>query len=112
MQSEKQIIERKLLLLSIDEAKKQYPDGFNKEQLVAISKKIRNEQKICDPVLFGKIKTDDDICKQRSNMIVGNYPANISDCEVVGINGNCGLDCPVFLRGDCKNEEMNNLEDY
>lgn len=99
---------RRLLLQSTEEAKKLYPNGFNKEQLVAISKKLKKETKLCDPVFFGKIKNDDDIVKQRNNMITGNYPASISDCEVVGINGDCGYDCPVFLRGDCKNEEMCN----
>ena len=23
------------------------------------------------------------------------------DCTIVGINGGCGLTCPVWLRGDC-----------
>lgn len=26
-------------------------------------------------------------------------------CHSVGINGNCGLDCPVLLRGDCDTED-------
>ena len=38
-------------------------------------------------------------------MIKGNYPASISDCEVVGINGDCGKNCPVYLRGDCECED-------
>ena len=26
-------------------------------------------------------------------------------CHSIGINGNCGLDCPVLLRGDCDEED-------
>ena len=29
-------------------------------------------------------------------------PLGMSGCEVVGINGGCGMDCPVFRDGDCK----------
>jgi len=25
-----------------------------------------------------------------------------STCHDVGINGGCGVECPVFLRGDCE----------
>ena len=35
----------------------------------------------------------------------GHYPASISDCEVCGINGDCGIECPVFVRGDCDIED-------
>lgn len=30
--------------------------------------------------------------------------ANMSDCMIVGISGNCGVDCPVLWRGDCTDE--------
>jgi len=33
------------------------------------------------------------------------YPAGMSECEIYGINGNCGVDCPVFQRGGCDHEE-------
>lgn len=26
-------------------------------------------------------------------------------CDSIGIGGNCGLDCPVLLRGDCESED-------
>ena len=38
----------------------------------------------------------------RSMMIQGNYPASMTDCEVIGISGGCGHDCIVLQRGDCK----------
>ena len=36
------------------------------------------------------------------------YPS-MSDCMVVGISGNCGTGCPVFLAGNC--EEPPDAED-
>lgn len=30
-----------------------------------------------------------------------NIPAGISECESIGLSGNCGPDCPVLARGDC-----------
>ena len=56
-------------------------------------------------VFYDEIKTDSDISRLRNEMIKGNYPASISDCEVVGINGDCGKNCPVYLRGDCECED-------
>ena len=26
----------------------------------------------------------------------------MNDCDRTGINGGCGFECPVFLRGDCE----------
>ena len=34
----------------------------------------------------------------------GNIPLSISDCEVVGINGDCGKECPIFKSGKCESE--------
>ena len=31
-----------------------------------------------------------------------NYPAGMSECERVGIGGNCGNKCPVYQRGKCE----------
>jgi len=96
---------KNLIKLSIERAEKEFPNGFNKIQLIEISETIKKELKNSDPILFGKIETENDIVSQRNNMIDGNYPASISDCEVVGINGDCGKECPVFMRGDCENAE-------
>lgn len=30
----------------------------------------------------------------------------MTPCEQNGINGNCGMDCPALIDGDCENEEM------
>lgn len=32
----------------------------------------------------------------------GNYPVGTSDCFNVGISGGCGMDCFVYLEGDCE----------
>ena len=61
-----------------------------------------------NPYTYQKINTEKDIEKARNEMCKGNYPLSMSGCEVVGINGDCGVDCPVLLSGDCENEEMNN----
>lgn len=29
----------------------------------------------------------------------------MTECERVGMNGNCGPDCPVYLSGNCESEE-------
>ena len=34
--------------------------------------------------------------------IDGHYPVGMSGCYVVGLNGGCGLECPVYLEGDCE----------
>lgn len=60
-----------------------------------------------DPAIaYRPVKTNEEIGQLRNVMIRGNYPASISDCYVVGINGNCGLECPVLLAGDCDDDEM------
>ena len=49
--------------------------------------------------------TQRDIEKTRSIMIQGNYPASMTDCEVVGISGGCGKICSVFQSGNCDSIE-------
>ena len=56
------------------------------------------------PEKYIPIKTQEDIEIQRNVMGIldGRYPLSMSDCFVVGINGDCGNDCPVFLAGKCE----------
>ena len=37
----------------------------------------------------------------------------MTDCELVGITGGCGDDCPVFLAGKCESEDeiLESLQD-
>lgn len=44
----------------------------------------------------------EDVGHLRNTMARGNYPLGMTDCEVVGINGNCGEECPVLLSGMCE----------
>jgi hypothetical protein len=55
---------------------------------------------------YKDIASQEDIDRTRREMLKrgGNYPPDISDCYVVGINGDCGETCPVLKRGECKNE--------
>jgi len=39
------------------------------------------------------------------------YLAGISECETNGLDGNCGVDCSVFQRGWCKNDDVLALQE-
>jgi len=51
-----------------------------------------------------KIKTMEDVNHMGNAManIDGHYPVGMTGCYVVGINGGCGMDCPVYLKGECE----------
>ena len=77
--------------------------------------KIQEELKTTRPHLFGDpqnykpIKSLSDVDDLGNNMAQGNYPAGMTCCEVVGINGDCGLNCPCLLDGNCDSDEMNEM---
>ena len=54
-------------------------------------------------LMFGrKITTQKELDSQRLNFErMGCYPLSMTDCEVVGIRGDCGKDCPVLHDGRC-----------
>ena len=54
-----------------------------------------------NPILYQPIKKYEDINHLRNTMARGNYPLSMTDCEVVGINGDCGSNCPVLLQDAC-----------
>jgi hypothetical protein len=54
-----------------------------------------------NPIMYQPIENQRDVETLRNTMARGNYPLSMSDCEVVGINGDCGPTCPVFLREEC-----------
>lgn len=94
-----------LVKKAIEIAKKEHPEGFNKSQLISASKKVYGgfgEAQIPGNVRK-PIKTMEDVGNAGNAMaqIDGHYPVGMSGCYVVGINGGCGLDCPVYLDGDC-----------
>lgn len=82
-------------------ASEKYPEGYNKKQLIEASKEVNGG---FSTTPYKKVKTREDINNLANHManIDGHYPAGISPCFVVGINGDCGLECPVFLDGECE----------
>lgn len=52
-------------------------------------------------IIHGRLESMKQVDDFRNEMIKGNYPASISDCEVCGINGDCGPNCPVLLELEC-----------
>jgi|GEM_PF-3809955 len=95
-------------------AEKKYPDGYNKKQLIECSKEVYGgfgATQAGQLPIYKTIKTMEDCCNLRNAManIDGRYPLGMTGCEVVGINGDCGIACPVYLEGECESiEEMVN----
>jgi hypothetical protein len=101
---------QKLVQEALKIVTKEHPEGFNKSQLIESSKKVNGE--FSDIMIKGgykPVRTHEDINNLANHManIDGHYPVGLSDCFVVGINGDCGFRCPVFLDGNCKN--MNDM---
>ena len=90
-----------LVKASVKIAKEDHPNGFNKKQLIEASKKV-NGGFSTNPMK--RVRTHEDINNLSNHMseIDGHYPRGMSGCYVVGINGDCGFGCPVFLDGDCE----------
>lgn len=97
--------ETELVKHAVKIAKDKHPEGFNKGQLIASSKEVFGGfgTEVLSPLRSKKISTMEDVNNMGNAMafIDGGYPAGMSGCFVVGINGGCGLDCPVYLEGDC-----------
>jgi hypothetical protein len=91
---------QELVKESVKIAKEKYPKGFNKKQLIECSYDLNGGFSINQNK---KINTLQDANHMRNHMVKidGHYPASISDCFVIGINGDCGIDCPVFMSGKC-----------
>ncbi|NOY72413.1 MAG: hypothetical protein GXP14_08550 [Gammaproteobacteria bacterium] len=91
---------RELVKHAANLAKEKHPEGFNKQQLIDASKEVfggysANPSK--------PIKTMEDVNNMGNHMaqVDGHYPVGMSGCYVVGLNGGCGIDCPVFKEGEC-----------
>ncbi len=80
------ITTKKSLMIEVDKLKKERPQLFHGTK---------------DSAIYTPIKDSQDIEDLRNNMACGNYPLGMTDCEVVGINGDCGISCPVFQSGNC-----------
>ncbi len=78
--------------------------GMNKVELIK-NMGTGSKNKYTHPEHYIKIESMEDIMDKRNAMIKGNYPASMTDCEVVGINGDCGKECIVYLEGRCDCED-------
>ena len=45
--------------------------------------------------VYRPIESAGDIALCRNALARGNYPLGMTDCEVVGINGDCSCNCPA-----------------
>ncbi len=92
-------------------AKKKHPKGYNKKQLIECSKEVYGGFAVTqtNPLMARPIKTMEDVNNMGNAManIDGGYPVGMSGCYVVGLNGGCGLECPVYLEGEC--EELGDM---
>jgi len=97
--------ETELVKRAVEIAKEEHPSGFNKAQLIASSKRVFGGfgSDVLKPYPVKKITTLEDVNNMGNAMayIDGGYPVGMSGCYVVGINGGCGLDCPIYLEGEC-----------
>lgn len=86
-------------------AKEKHPDGYNKKQLIECSAEVYDGFGAAQikPLSPRKMTTMEDVGNMGNAMafIDGHYPVGMSGCEIVGINGGCGLDCPVYLNAEC-----------
>ena len=95
---------------SVKIAEKKHPKGYNKKQLIGASKEVFGGwgKQVAMPSTHRRVKTMDDVNHLGNAMssIDGHYPAGMSSCFVVGINGDCGIECPVFLEGSCECDDI------
>lgn len=86
-------------------AKEKHPEGYNKLQLIECSKEVYGGYGAAqiNPLASRKMTTMEDVGNMGNAMafIDGGYPVGMSGCYVVGINGGCGIECPVYLNAEC-----------
>ena len=66
----------------------------------------KNKWDGCPPLLYQNIETKEDIANCRNFMSESYYPITMTDCEVCGINGDCGDECPAKGSKECNFEDM------
>lgn len=93
-----------------------HPAGYNKNQLTEASKEVFGGygESITKPATIKPLKTMEDVDNMGNAMafIDGHYPAGMSGCFVVGINGGCGYSCPVFNNKECDELGDFTVEEY
>lgn len=88
-------------------AKEKFPDGFVKQDIIDCSKEVYGgfgQTQVDGSLIEKEIKTLDDVNDMGNAManIDGHYPVGMSGCYVVGLNGGCGIECPVYLDARCE----------
>jgi hypothetical protein len=55
--------------------------------------------------IYNPVPMNEDEALAHGNALAasGNYPVGTSECFNVGISGGCGLNCFVYLKGECEN---------
>ncbi len=99
---------QELIKRAAEIAKKKHPAGFNKKDLILASEEVFDGYGVAQLNTIRKpVKTMEDVSNMGNAMahIDGRYPVGMDGCHVVGINGGCGRDCPVYLEGDCEEYE-------
>lgn len=90
---------------ALEVAKEKHPDGFTHAQALKCKKEVYGGfGEVVAKGGYEPVKTREDVNNLRNAMaqIDGRYPVGMSDCEVIGINGDCGPDCHVYLDGNCE----------
>lgn len=55
---------------------------------------------------YSKIDSKKSLELRKSDMIKGNYPASMTDCETIGINGDCNKQCFLYNKiKECNYDE-------
>ena len=87
------------------------PEKSSVKEFIDIAREARKEvfDGYGEAYAYGKhkpIRTMEDVnnCANAMAFIDGHYPVGMSVCYTVGINGDCGINCPQFKAGDCENE--------
>ena len=91
----------RLAILAHHAAKQAHPGSYSKGQLVKASRQVFGGF-AANPAQPVRTQPDIDNARNAMALVDGRYPAGMSDCYAVGLSGSCGLECPVFLRGDCE----------
>ena len=78
-------------------AEAKHPGGYNKSQLIKASEEVFGGFGAAILYENKAVQTKEDIQNQRNSMalIDGHYPLSLSDCEVCGLSGACGPECPA-----------------
>lgn len=86
-------------------------DRFNKQDLIKATERVFGGfgSAILQEHEHKAVDNTEDIAHQRNAMalIDGHYPLSMTDCEVCGISGSCGPNCPAKGSVECSLDDDN-----